>query len=112
MIEIRLATEADAKQIAEVHVAAWRTTYQGIIDAEYLNELSVVEREQNWRYYFSQEGIQVVVAVTEEQRIIGFGATVLRQHQSNTVSYIDSLYVLKKYQQQGGGEKLLEWCLS
>ena len=41
MIAIRRARPADAMAIAAVHVAAWRSTYPGILPDSYLAKLSV-----------------------------------------------------------------------
>lgn len=38
---IREARSSDVEQIAEVHVASWRTTYKGIISEQFLRKLSV-----------------------------------------------------------------------
>jgi len=46
---IRLATLADARAIAELHVASWRAAYVGILPPAYLEGLSVEEREAGWR---------------------------------------------------------------
>lgn len=43
---IREATLSDACGIAKVHVDTWRTAYKGIINDEFLNELSYDKREE------------------------------------------------------------------
>ena len=43
---IRKATEADARQIAEIIVEDWQIAYRGIIDSNYLDSMSVEERYQ------------------------------------------------------------------
>ena len=48
-ITVRPAQVKDAEAIARVHVDSWRTSYAGIIDAEHLASLSVVERAERWR---------------------------------------------------------------
>ena len=45
---IRPATPADAAQIANVHVAAWKTTYRDILPDSVLDELSVEQRQAFW----------------------------------------------------------------
>lgn len=45
---IRPAVLADARAIAEIHVASWRATYAGLVEADFLAELSVAEREAAW----------------------------------------------------------------
>jgi hypothetical protein len=47
-INIRRATPNDARSIADIHVAAWRATYAGMIAQSYLDGLSVEERTTSW----------------------------------------------------------------
>ncbi len=39
----------DIKDIAKVHVDSWRTTYRGIVPADYLNSLNYKEFEDKWK---------------------------------------------------------------
>ncbi|RKR29955.1 GNAT family N-acetyltransferase [Arthrobacter oryzae] len=48
-ISVRAATEDDAARLAEVHVAAWRATYRGVMTDEYLDGLDVVRAAAAWR---------------------------------------------------------------
>jgi len=41
VIAVRRARPADAAAIGAVHVAAWRSTYPGILPDQYLSRLSV-----------------------------------------------------------------------
>jgi hypothetical protein len=45
VLDIRRASQSDARAIAEVHVASWRETYRGIVPDAFLDALSVAERE-------------------------------------------------------------------
>ena len=45
---IREAFPSDTAAIAQVHVDSWRTTYAGIVPADYLANLSYAQREQFW----------------------------------------------------------------
>ena len=49
MVQIRRARDADARGIAEVHVASWREAYRDLLPASLLNALTVEARESNWR---------------------------------------------------------------
>lgn len=53
---LRKAQLFDAQAIAEVHVAAWKTTYRGIIDEASLSRLLVSNREQLWKKNLEAEG--------------------------------------------------------
>eukprot|EP00755_Sulcionema_specki_P004540 Sspe_Gene.30309::Locus_14965_Transcript_1_1_Confidence_1.000_Length_1305::g.30309::m.30309 len=44
----RVATAEDAETIAQAHLAAWREAYKGIIDAEYLESMTVERTRRAW----------------------------------------------------------------
>lgn len=48
-MNIRLARPEDAPAIAHIHVASWRSTYTGIVNAETLANLSVESRLAQWQ---------------------------------------------------------------
>ncbi len=48
-MNIRPARPEDAPAIAHIHVASWRSTYSGIVDAETLANLSVESRLAQWQ---------------------------------------------------------------
>jgi ribosomal protein S18 acetylase RimI-like enzyme len=70
---IRRATAADARGIAEVHVASWRHAYRGLLPDGSLDRLSVEQREASWREAFRDRGAGVFVA-EEDGRVIGFAS--------------------------------------
>jgi ribosomal protein S18 acetylase RimI-like enzyme len=48
-LTLRDATAADARAIAEIHVAAWRSAYRGLVPDAVLDGLSAEDREAMWR---------------------------------------------------------------
>ena len=70
---IRRATAADARSIAEVHVASWRHAYRGLLPEASLDRRSVERRETSWREAFGDRRSGVFVA-EEEGRVIGFAS--------------------------------------
>ena len=46
---VRAATEDDAARLAEIHVAAWRATYRGVMTDQYLDGLDVGRAASAWR---------------------------------------------------------------
>ena len=48
-VVVRRAQPADAAELADVHVRAWRETYPGLLSDELLANLSVPEHEALWR---------------------------------------------------------------
>ena len=72
-VVIRDAAPPDARAIAEVHVASWRWAYRDDLPAEFLDALSVDDRERMWNEWLApdQPGAGTVVA-EEGDRIVGF----------------------------------------
>jgi RimJ/RimL family protein N-acetyltransferase len=69
----RDATPRDARAIAEVHVASWRWAYRDDLPDEFLEGLSVEDREREWHEWLApdQPGAGTLVA-EERDRIVGF----------------------------------------
>ena len=109
-IAIRLATPADALEIARVRVNSWRTTYLGIVADQTLADLSVERGAESWRQQLIalQPGRTTFVAVQGES-IIGFAAG--GPERSGDTQYkgeIYALYLLQAFQRQGIGRKLVD----
>ena len=75
---IRAATVADARSIAEVHVASWKAAYADILDLDKVAaQLDIDERERVWRERIplvGDEGHRTWVAERDE-RVVGFAFT-------------------------------------
>src|SRR5262249_461024 len=72
---IRRATYDDAMEIAEVHVESWRSTYGGIIDQAFIDNLSGAERAVSWSRRLAMSSAtasDVLVATTADGSIVGF----------------------------------------
>lgn len=107
---IRPALAADANGIARVHVASWRTSYQGIVNDEILANLSVEERAMRWQRQLEapQPGCFTYLA-EQDGNILGFASG--GPERSGDPVYkgeIYALYLLKEYQRQGIGRMLVE----
>ena len=48
-VKIRWAEPSDAPAIAAIHVRAWQAAYRGLLSEDYLEGLSVPDREMKWR---------------------------------------------------------------
>jgi ribosomal protein S18 acetylase RimI-like enzyme len=70
---IRVATLADARAIAQVHVASWRAGYRGLVPDAYLERLSVDERAAMWETIL-RDGETTVLVAGDGERIDGFVA--------------------------------------
>jgi L-amino acid N-acyltransferase YncA len=75
---IRAATEADARAIAEIHVAGWRWAYRGMVADELLDSLSVERREEGWKRGLARraagEDFPRMWAADQDGRVVGFAA--------------------------------------
>lgn len=70
---VREASEADARAIAEIHVADWRFAYKGMVPDGLLDSLSVERREDMWRRGFARASPRRAVFVAERAgEVIGF----------------------------------------
>lgn len=108
-MRIRKAEYDDASGIAKVHVDSWRTTYEGIMPDSFLKSLSYGKRTDLWKDNIAVKEDYIVVAVTDEGTIIGFGTASKRA--TNLVEKsgdLTSIYLLEEYQGQGIGKMLLK----
>ncbi|MCC5602044.1 GNAT family N-acetyltransferase [Nostoc favosum] len=107
---IREANLADAPAIAKVHVDAWRTTYSNLMPAKFLADLSYEERETKWVKILSNIAQDNFTYIAEDEigQIVGFAnggqeRTGDRLYQGE----LYAIYILKKYQRQGLGYRLI-----
>ncbi|WP_077621341.1 GNAT family N-acetyltransferase [Sediminibacillus massiliensis] len=108
-MHIRQATINDAKDIAQVSVESWQSTYKGIIAQDILKNLSIKNREQKWRERLQTTNQILLVAESEKDGIVGFiNGGIERTNQYDYDAEIYSLYLLKEYQRQKLGHRLVK----
>jgi hypothetical protein len=56
MTRIRDAVDADADQVAAVHVSSWKGAYRGMLPDEYLDALKPEDRVEWWRSRLADPG--------------------------------------------------------
>src|SRR4051812_9436509 len=61
-LTIRRAAPADARAIAEVHVASWQAGYKDLVPDEYLGRQSADKRQAQWEQILANPGNTVLVA--------------------------------------------------
>jgi GNAT superfamily N-acetyltransferase len=105
--EVRPATLRDAKAIAEVHAAAARAAYEGILPEDELRALAPATREAKWReaIEFSEPQVQVAVLDGEVVGFVGFDRSRDAKTPSTT-GEIWAIYVLPAHWGQGVGVAL------
>jgi len=119
VITIRKARPADAIAIGAVHVAAWRSTYPGILPDNYLARMSVSRQAAHYDAAI-RSGIGVLVATASGpdvpsgsgSRIVGF-TTAGRARTGDlggrrlAEGEIETLYVLDDWRDRGVGRRLI-----
>jgi len=109
-VTIRDASADDARAIAEVHVGSWRWAYRGQLPDDLLDGLSVDDREAMWAAWFlrPEERGAVVVACTEDGRIVGFANVGPSRDEgaSSDTGELRAIYVLQDVQGTGAGRAL------
>jgi GNAT superfamily N-acetyltransferase len=111
-MNIRPAVESDARPIAEVHVRTWQVAYRGQIPDEYLDSLSVDQREIAWRQILADADLLAggVLVLEHEAGIVGFaGVSASRDDDADrAIGEVGSIYVLPDFWNRGGGRALFD----
>jgi ribosomal protein S18 acetylase RimI-like enzyme len=112
-LHIRRANVEDACTIAEIHIAAWRESYAGLIPDDALSALSVPEREAEWREILADAEVEsrVFLASCAGEKPAGFvfGGRPRSQRlpEAGYAAEIYAIYVLRSMQRQGAGAALM-----
>lgn len=110
VVRIRPALVTDAAGIARVHVDTWRAAYQGIINAEILDGLSVEQRTQRWLGQLEAPAPKSFLLVAEQAgSVIGFASGGLERTDDPLYKgEIYGLYLRPENHRQGIGRRLVE----
>src|SRR6185436_14490617 len=71
-VVIREATPDDARAIAEVHVASWRWAYRDDLPAEFLDGITVDDRERDWSGWLAPGDRTATVVAVGDDGVVGF----------------------------------------
>ncbi|WP_100404303.1 GNAT family N-acetyltransferase [Bacillus solitudinis] len=107
MFNIRIATHEDIPSIAKVHIDSWRTTYKGIVDSDFIENLTYEWSEKRHLNVLSDKDMFIYVAEDKEGNIVGFASG--GPERGNDPLYngeLHAIYILDEYQGLGLGRKL------
>jgi GNAT superfamily N-acetyltransferase len=110
-ILIRAARPGDERPVAEVHVASWRRAYRGLLPGEYLERLSVDDREAMWLGAFADPEPKSGALVAEvDGRIVGFASFGPSRDEDvpERTGEVPAIYVEPSVMGKGVGRELLE----
>lgn len=99
---IREAKIEDLTDIAKINISSWKTTYAGIVDASFLNSLSMNEAVDRWSKHFNNDQEKIFVAEING-KVVGYVRLDIRGDKD----YLGAIYLLKQSQGEGLGKKLL-----
>lgn len=108
-MHIRHANEQDAAGIANVHVNSWKTTYKGIVENRFLENLSAADRVESWRRKLANmpEDEQLLVIADEDGKVYGFMSYgTEREQKISDEGELYAIYLLKEIQGMGWGREL------
>ena len=107
-VTIRAAQPQEAPEIAAVHVAAWRSTYGGLLEPEYVESVSLSRRAAQWERALSDASPQDVFVAQRGARIVGFASCGPTAHRlTGYDAELYTLYLLAEEQRAGLGSRLL-----
>ena len=106
-ILIRDANEDDYPAIAKISVVVWQHAYRGMIDENFLNNISWEQRLEGRLKWVSDQNKYSIVAVCNG-KIIGFCDFGVAIHPQYSKGEIYTLYILPDYQGRGVGTMLME----
>ncbi|MDE1171897.1 MAG: GNAT family N-acetyltransferase [Verrucomicrobium sp.] len=103
---IRRAAVSDAAAIARLHVASWRTTYAGIVDAAYLDSLNETARVPGWEEQLKNPALDCLVA-EDAGKLLGFSVGgPIREPLAGYGAELYAIYLLREAQGRGVGRAL------
>jgi ribosomal protein S18 acetylase RimI-like enzyme len=108
---VRPASINDARAIAQVHVASWRSAYRGILPDSLLNGLSMEGREAMWRGLLDApepSSSITLVGCDASNKVAGFiSGGKERTGQLGCDGEIYAIYLLDEAQRKGLGAQLV-----
>jgi GNAT superfamily N-acetyltransferase len=104
---LRIATKADAVDIARLHTQSWLNTYRGMLADEYLDNDLGAERRQVWEDFFATPAPSAYLVLAEEQgTMIGFACAIGADDPEHG-TLLSNLHVERSCQSRGLGAVLM-----
>jgi len=112
VLDIRPAADGDIAGVARVVVDSWRSTFTGLLPADFLDGMSYAQQEQRHRRTFATPDTSYHVA-TADGAIVGFasgGPT--RRPEFSHENELYAIYILPGFQHRNIGSTLFRYVVS
>jgi ribosomal protein S18 acetylase RimI-like enzyme len=112
---IRTATEADAPDIAQIHMASWRGAYRGVIPDAAIDARTVEGATEMWLANLGKFPENLTVAERPDRQIAGFscaGPVTNAEHSAPYEFEVYALHVRPDVRQHGIGAALLHQAMA
>ena len=104
---VRAARLDDARAIAHVHVATWRSAYRGLLPEQFLASLTEAQYTERWRRSIADPAVRAYVA-EDETGVVGFASGGReRAGEDGFGGELYAIYVLDRAQRRGHGRELV-----
>jgi GNAT superfamily N-acetyltransferase len=113
VIRIRDAVDADADQVAAVHVSSWKGAYRGMLPDEYLDALKPEDRVEWWRSRLADPGQGHLILVAEDTGgvVRGLASIAPHDHLGDDWAVLPQIYLEPGAWGQGIGRALMAEAL-
>ncbi len=111
-IKLVNASVLDARELAQMHIQAWRESYRGLLPDQMLDELDIESRARMWRRLLSDVQSDVLL-MRDRGKLFGFvdyGPCRDVDRIDGDTGELRAIYVLKDWQGQGHGETMIRAC--
>lgn len=109
VVSVRKGVLQDAAAIAQIQVDTWRSTYRGIVDEQFLSNMSQEQGERNWEAAFTdpKKTTTVFVAESDPNHVVGFVACGPVRDNKDFSGELFAIYVSQNMQGRGIGRRLV-----
>lgn len=108
-MRVREAEDEDIPRVAWLHVRIWEEVYRGILADEFLNDITVKKRGEQWRDFISRPGSHNLFVAEKENEIVGFvscGPARCEELGEEFPGELYTIYVKSSHWREGIGEAL------
>lgn len=108
--KIRKSLPIDVDDIARIHTDSWKSTYQGIIEQDFLDQLNFEDRLASAERRVVNPQLNCLVAIeTELNKVIGFADFgKCREKNSDADVELYAIYLYEEFQNFGAGKLLFD----